>query len=70
MATAMRMAHATAICFGEPSMSFGFGHRFGSKSVADRAYDRTFAESADRLRGGSDAPACIGWNAAGDRDGR
>ena len=37
MATAMRMAHATATCFGEPSMSFGFGHRFGSKSIADRS---------------------------------
>jgi len=32
MATAMTMAHATAICFGEPSISFGFGHRFGSKT--------------------------------------
>jgi len=37
MATAIRMAHATAIRFGEPSMSFGFGHRSGSKSIADRS---------------------------------
>jgi hypothetical protein len=29
-------------------MSFGFGHRFGSKSIADRSNDRTLAESADR----------------------
>ena len=37
MATAIRIAHAIAIRFGEPSMSFGFGHRFGSKSIADRS---------------------------------
>jgi hypothetical protein len=37
IATPIRIARAIAIRFGEPSMSFGFGHRFGSKSIADRS---------------------------------
>ena len=37
MTTAMRMAQAIAVRFGEPSMSLGFGHQFGSKSIGDRS---------------------------------
>lgn len=61
MATAIRMAHATAIRFGERACRSASAIGSGRRASLTAAYDR----APDRLRRGPDAQGGAHWGASG-----